>query len=72
MRVNCVSPGATATARFKRTRVLDPAQLVEDGTLVRSGTPRDQANGVAFLCTPAAKFIHGQVLRVDGGFTVFA
>ncbi|HEY2433560.1 MAG TPA: SDR family oxidoreductase [Vicinamibacterales bacterium] len=72
VRINCVSPGATATARFKRTRVLDPAQLVEDGTLARYGTPRDQANAVAFLCTPAAKFIHGQVLRVDGGFTVFA
>ena len=72
VRVNCVSPGATATARFKRTRVLDPKQLVEDGTLARYGTPRDQANAVAFLCTPAAKFIHGQVLRVDGGFTVFA
>jgi 3-oxoacyl-[acyl-carrier protein] reductase len=72
VRINCVSPGATATARFKRTRVLDPNQVVEDGTLVRYGTPRDQANAVAFLCTPAAKFIHGQVLRVDGGFTVFA
>jgi 3-oxoacyl-[acyl-carrier protein] reductase len=72
VRINCVSPGATATARFKRTRVLDPKQVVEDGTLVRYGTPRDQANAVAFLCTPAAKFIHGQVLRVDGGFTVFA
>src|SRR5436190_4787225 len=72
VRVNCVSPGATATARFKRTRVLDPTQLVEDGTLARYGTPRDQANAVAFLCTPAAKFIHGQVLRVDGGWTLFA
>jgi NAD(P)-dependent dehydrogenase (short-subunit alcohol dehydrogenase family) len=72
VRVNCVSPGATATARFKRTRVLDPKQLVEDGTLVRYGAPRDQANAVAFLCSDAAKYIHGQVLRVDGGFTLFA
>jgi 3-oxoacyl-[acyl-carrier protein] reductase len=72
VRVNCVSPGATATARFLRTRKIDPAQHVEDGTLARYGTPRDQANAVAFLCTDAAKFIHGQVLRVDGGFTVFA
>ena len=72
VRVNCLSPGATATARFKNTRVLDPKQLVEDGTLERYGAPRDQANAAAFLCSDAAKFIHGQVLRVDGGFTVFA
>lgn len=71
VRVNCVSPGATATARFLRTRSIDPRQHVADGTLDRYGTPRDQANAVAFLCTPAAKFIHGQVLRVDGGFTIF-
>lgn len=72
VRVNCISPGATATARFKNTRTLDPNLLVDDGTLARYGTPRDQANAVAFLCSPAAKFIHGQVLRVDGGFTLFA
>jgi 2-hydroxycyclohexanecarboxyl-CoA dehydrogenase len=72
VRVNCVSPGATATARFLRTRPIDPAQHVSDGTLARYGTPSDQANAVAFLCTDAAKFIHGQVLRVDGGFTLFA
>jgi 3-oxoacyl-[acyl-carrier protein] reductase len=71
VRVNCVSPGATATARFKRTRPLDADMLVEDGTLLRYGAPRDQANAVAFLCSEAAKFIHGQVLRVDGGFTLF-
>ena len=52
--------------------MLDPKQLVEDGTLARYGAPRDQANAVAFLCSDAAKFIHGQVLRVDGGFTLFA
>jgi len=71
VRVNCVSPGATATARFLRTRKIDPRQHVADGTLARYGTPRDQASAVAFLCSDAARFIHGQVLRVDGGFTVF-
>lgn len=71
VRVNCVSPGATATARFKQTRPIDPAMLVEDGTLIRYGTPRDQANAVAFLCSPAARYIHGQFIRVDGGLTLF-
>lgn len=72
VRVNCVSPGATATARFLVTRKIDANLLREDGTFERYGAPRDQANAVAFLCTPAAKFIHGQVLRVDGGLTLYA
>ena len=72
VRVNCVSPGATATARFRNTRAIDPAMLVENGTLARYGAPRDQANAVAFLCSPAARFIHGQVIRVDGGLTLYA
>jgi 3-oxoacyl-[acyl-carrier protein] reductase len=71
VRINCVSPGATATARFKATRAIDPALLHDDGTLVRYGAPRDQANTVAFLCSPAARFIHGQFIRVDGGLTLF-
>lgn len=71
VRVNCVSPGATATARFRHTRPLDPDMLAEDGTLLRYGSPRDQANAVAFLCSAGAKYIHGQVLRVDGGHTLF-
>jgi 3-oxoacyl-[acyl-carrier protein] reductase len=71
VRVNCLSPGATATGRFTHTRRIDPALLVEDGTLVRYGAPRDQANAAAFLCSPAARFIHGQVIRVDGGQTLF-
>ncbi|MEP6592607.1 MAG: SDR family oxidoreductase [Acidobacteriota bacterium] len=39
---------------------------------MRYAAPRDQANAVAFLCTPAAEMIHGQVLRVDGGLTLYA
>lgn len=71
VRVNCVSPGATATGRFLKTRPIDPSMLVEEDTLVRYGAPRDQAHAVAFLCTPGARFIHGQVLRVDGGLSLY-
>jgi 3-oxoacyl-[acyl-carrier protein] reductase len=71
VRVNCVSPGATATARFLVTRPIDPDMVKDDGTFLRYGAPRDQAHAVAFLCTPAARFIHGQVLRVDGGLTLY-
>ncbi|MEO8522730.1 MAG: SDR family oxidoreductase, partial [Acidobacteriota bacterium] len=59
-------------ARFRNTRVVDPAMMVSEGTLMRYAAPRDQANAVAFLCTPAAEMIHGQVLRVDGGLTLYA
>jgi 2-hydroxycyclohexanecarboxyl-CoA dehydrogenase len=72
VRVNCVSPGPTATGRFLVTRAIDPKLLVEDGTFDRYASPRDQANAVAFLCSRAAKFVHGQVLRVDGGLTLYA
>ena len=33
--------------------------------------PEEIADAVAFLAGPQAKFIHGQVLRVDGGRTLF-
>jgi NAD(P)-dependent dehydrogenase (short-subunit alcohol dehydrogenase family) len=34
----------------------------------RYGTPEEIANAVGFLCSPAAAFINGQCLAVDGGF----
>lgn len=36
----------------------------------RMGTPQDIANVIAFLCSPAATFICGQTIIVDGGITI--
>jgi len=72
VRINAVSPGATKSARFQATRVVDPARMDSSiRSLARYGEPEEIADAVAFLAGPRAKFINGQVLRVDGGVTLF-
>ena len=69
IRVNCVSPGMIAT---NLTSVItgDPAftAVAEAGTpLRRIGTAEEVADVIAFLCSPAAAYLTGQNLIVDGG-----
>jgi 2-hydroxycyclohexanecarboxyl-CoA dehydrogenase len=71
VRVNVVSPGPTKTARFQATRTTDPDMMETNESLIRYADPEEIADAVAFLAGPQAKFIHGQVLRVDGGLTLF-
>ncbi len=65
--VNAVAPGFVDT---EMTRALSP-ELVQQATeqipLGRLGSPEDIAAAVAFLASPDAGYITGQVLGVDGG-----
>ena len=67
VRVNAVSPGPAKTARFMATRSLDPVMMEEGPSLDRYANPGEIAEAVAFLAGDEARFVSGQVLRVDGG-----
>jgi 2-hydroxycyclohexanecarboxyl-CoA dehydrogenase len=72
VRINAVSPGPTKTARFQATRLVDPERMDSSGkSLARYAEPTEIADAVVFLAGPRAKFINGQVIRVDGGITLF-
>lgn len=72
VRINAVSPGPTKTARFQATRVVDPARMDSSiRSFNRYAEPEEIADAVAFLAGPRSKFINGQVIRVDGGITLF-
>ncbi len=78
VRVNAVCPGPVYT-EFNRSNMAQRSKtlgLTEDEMIERIrgaiplgrwGEPEDIANGVAFLCSPAAGWITGEVLRVSGG-----
>ncbi len=70
VRVNCVAPGVIDTPMNAHLSGRDLAALAEATPLGRIGTPEEAAEAVAFLCSPAAGFITGQVLGADGGFCV--
>jgi len=73
VRVNAIAPGVIHTPMAERGFMHDPA-IVATVTamhpLGRIGTPEEVAAAVLWLCSPAASFVTGHTLPVDGGFVV--
>ena len=73
IRANCVCPGLVDTPMTSHLnapgREEARAALINAHPMKRSGTPEEIAETITFLASPAASYITGQVIGVDGGFT---
>ena len=66
---NCVAPGATATDMFFAGKSEETVRrFAETNPMERLGEAGDIAPVVGFLCTDAAEWVNGQVIRVNGGY----
>jgi NAD(P)-dependent dehydrogenase (short-subunit alcohol dehydrogenase family) len=69
IRSNVIAPGPVDTEMAKLVHsVAIRSDYYDTIPMNRYGTPEEIANAVGFLCSPAAAFINGQCLAVDGGF----
>jgi len=72
--VNAVSPGMVETEALKHFSIMKDEDVtqttIQNTPAGRLVTPEDVANVVSFLCSDHADMICGQVIVVDGGFTL--
>jgi NAD(P)-dependent dehydrogenase (short-subunit alcohol dehydrogenase family) len=72
IRANAIAPGWIATPLTQALQE-DPARseaILSRTPMKRWGNPADLAGSVIFLCSPAAAFVTGVILPVDGGYLI--
>lgn len=70
VRVNCIAPGWIETEMSRKALDSDPARkakIFSRTPMVRMGQPEDIGWAAVYLASPAAKFVTGVTLPVDGG-----
>jgi gluconate 5-dehydrogenase len=73
VRVNAIAPGWIETAMSRKALDGDPARknkILGRTPMARLGEPADVGWAAVYLASPAAKFVTGCVLPVDGGVSV--
>lgn len=68
VRVNCLAPGWIRTAWAEKASDYWQERAQRQALRGRWGTPEDVARAAAFLASPAADFVTGQVIPINGGF----
>lgn len=68
--VNAVAPGVVLTSLSKNVRTLTKDAIKKMIPLGRYAEPEEIAEVVLFLASPAADYITGQVITVDGGLSI--
>jgi NAD(P)-dependent dehydrogenase (short-subunit alcohol dehydrogenase family) len=79
IRVNAVAPGFFLGEQNRALLVNEDGNLTERGRAIiehtpvgRFGEPEELTGTVIWLCSPAANFVNGVVVPVDGGFSAFS
>jgi len=68
--VNCIAPGAIATAMTEKLTAEQRARLLGAIPAGRFGAPEDVAAAVIFLASPEAGYVTGHTLHVNGGMAM--
>jgi len=73
VRVNAIAPGWIESAMLAKAMAGDPKRaekILGRTPMNRFGEPADIGAAAVYLCSPAAKFVTGVILPVDGGASI--